>query len=107
MQPTSVRSSRRRRERPGSLLARRTRTVKRDGTVPVPVPCSRIPERARSECARSTAAAEPTRVPFHERRNELAWKDHWCAQLREALATPQREVEREGLVGRLHLGSTF
>ena len=35
-----------------------------------------LPERARSECARSTAAVGPTRVPFHGRRNELAWKDH-------------------------------
>jgi hypothetical protein len=25
---------------------------------------------------RSTAAVGLTRVPFHERRNELAWKDH-------------------------------
>ena len=35
-----------------------------------------LPERARSECARSTAAVGPTRVPFHERRSERAWKDH-------------------------------
>ena len=35
-----------------------------------------LPERARSECARSTAAVGPTRVPFHARRSERAWKDH-------------------------------
>jgi hypothetical protein len=35
-----------------------------------------LPERARSECARSTAAVGPTRVPCHERSNELAWKEH-------------------------------
>src|SRR6185295_3834405 len=35
-----------------------------------------LPERAQSECARSTAAVGPTRVPFPKRGNKQAWKDH-------------------------------
>jgi hypothetical protein len=35
-----------------------------------------LPERARYECARSTAAVGPTRVPFHGRKNKRAWSDH-------------------------------
>ena len=34
-----------------------------------------LPERAQSECARSTAAVGSTRVPFQER-GKQAWKDH-------------------------------
>src|SRR5437899_6645551 len=50
-------------KRPGALLARRTRTVKGwNDTRADPL----LPERARSECARSTAAVGPTRVPFQE-----------------------------------------
>src|SRR5207244_11162766 len=51
-------------ERPGALLARRTRTVKRENVTRAdPL----LPERAPSEGPRSTAAVGPTRVPFQER----------------------------------------
>lgn len=47
-----------------AFRARRTRTIKRwNGTRADPL----LPERARSECARSTAAVGPTRVPLQER----------------------------------------
>src|SRR5437016_14438516 len=35
-----------------------------------------LPERARSECARSTAAVGPTQVPFPKRGNKRAWREH-------------------------------
>ena len=58
--------------RPSFLLAERARWEGWNDTRADPL----LPERARSECARSTAAVGPTRVPFHERRSELAWKDY-------------------------------
>ena len=49
------------RERPGALCTRRG--WGRNDTCADPL----LPERARSECARSTAAVGPTRVPFLEK----------------------------------------
>ena len=60
-------------EWPGALHARSVPTIKEwNDTRADPL----LPERARSECARSTAAVGPTRVPFPERKNKRAWKDH-------------------------------
>ena len=44
--------------------------VRKNGTRADPL----LPERARSECAHSTAAVGPTRVPFLEKSNEQAWR---------------------------------
>jgi len=75
----------------GCLLARATRGLRRmgEGTARCPS-CSQnahgekgwndtragplLPERARSDGARSTAAVGPTRVPFLWEENELAWE---------------------------------
>jgi len=53
------------------LLAERARRKEWNDTRADPL----LPERARSECARSTAAVGPTRAPFHEREtSKQAWK---------------------------------
>ena len=54
-------------------------------------------ERARSECARSTAAVEPTQVPFHKRKSTLTWEARRAEQaavLKEVVVLVARTTQR-------------
>ena len=58
-----------------------------------------LPERARSECARSTAAVGPARVPFRERKGtsvlgRIIWKDEGRSMhaAKDSQATPPHSL---------------
>ncbi len=53
-------------------LKKQRKKAEQENTHVAPV----LPERAPSKRPRSTAAIEPTRVPFQERINKLAWNDY-------------------------------
>src|SRR6185295_758149 len=60
-----------------------------------------LPERAQSECARSTAAVGPTRVPFPNRTNKQAWKDHQKEEASDARSEGQSGCSPQGQSGKI------